>query len=101
MADELDMRLAPGSLPPADLCPEHKRIWTAWQEYGRDHRGGTRDWSNPNGHILDDRTSREERIDRWCAAAREQLDLTEQICRRGCSPQCTPGHHSPQNGATA
>lgn len=93
---DLDMRLAFGSVPPKDLCPAHRKIWTAWQEYGREHRGGTRDWSNPNGHVLDNRTSPEERIKRWCEKAREQLDLVEQICRTGTSPQCTP---SPE-GAT-
>jgi hypothetical protein len=86
----IDMRLAYGSTPPPDLCPEHRRIWTAWQEYGRDHRGGTRDWSHPSGGVMDDRTPREDRIDIWCAKAREQLDIVEQICRTRTSPQCTP-----------
>lgn len=90
MADKLDMRLAYGVNPPSDLCKEHRRIWTAWQEYGREHRGGTRDWSNPDGHVMDNRTPPETRLKEWCAKAREQLDLVEEICRSGKSPQCSP-----------
>lgn len=87
-------RFTPGAQPPDDLCAEHKRIWKAWQKYARSY-----DSDNPReyggGHIMDSRTSHAHRRRDWILKGIKDLDLTEQICRRGSSPQCTPKEATP------
>lgn len=74
--------------PPADMCPEHARVWRAWWTYAKSY-----DPRNPHdfgsiGPIADARTSHAERRADWLRKGAEQLRLTEQTCRSGSSPQC-------------
>lgn len=73
---------------PADLCPEHRRIWRAWRD-NRYKPWAPTEW--PGGsHIMDSRTSHTERAADWQRKNAEQQAATEEICRSGRSPQCTP-----------
>lgn len=76
--------------PPADLCGEHARIWSAWWRYAQSYDPRyPKDYRN-QGPITDARTSHAERRANWLRRGLEDLALTEQICRSGQSPQCGP-----------
>lgn len=70
---------------PTDLCPEHKRIYTAWRDH---HYDPTRPKEWGGGHILDSRTTHAERAADWDSKNLGQMILTEETCRSGKSPQC-------------
>lgn len=71
---------------PDDLCPLHREHARYWRENHYDPRKPT-EW--PGGiHIVDSRTSHEERARRWDRKNREQIDHVAAICRSGRSPQC-------------
>jgi hypothetical protein len=72
---------------PKDLCPAHALIFRKWRAVHYDHRNPT-EW--PGGqHIMDSRTSHEERAAGWDRKTREQLEAVAATCRSGRSPQCT------------
>lgn len=76
--------------PPADLCRTHATAWTKWRTHSLSYDPrNPKDW--PGQHIMDSRTSHAERRRTWITKGREQLDLTENICRSGRSPQCNHG----------
>ncbi|WP_327259994.1 hypothetical protein [Streptomyces sp. NBC_01240] len=87
---------------PTDLCPAHNEIARGW----RDNHYNWRDPSEwPAGvsapyrtHILDNRTSHEEREKRFDEKNQQQIDLVVQSCRSGRSPQCGA---TPANEETA
>lgn len=72
---------------PRDLCPEHSRIWQAWRNHHYNPRA-PKDW--PGQMILDSRTTHAERAATWDSKNLAEMILTEEICRGGRSPQCTP-----------
>lgn len=75
--------------PPDDLCGEHGRIWREWWRHSKSYSTlDPKDW--PGQRIMDSRTSHDARRAEWLRKGVGQLQLTEQICRSGKSPQCGP-----------
>ena len=82
-----DMRMAPGSGPPPDLCEWHATAWDGYRTLALSYDpNDPKDW--PGHHIMDSRTSHETRRKEWITKGREQLDMIEKHCRSGRSPQC-------------
>ncbi|MEV0650060.1 hypothetical protein AB0I28_32860 [Phytomonospora sp. NPDC050363] len=77
--------------PPDEMCPRHLRMWTSWRDRTFDYRTGRR-WPGHPGtpfviiHDLAD--ALEDRRIEWDEKTSEQMQLTEQICLSGRSPQC-------------
>lgn len=78
---------------PADLCPAHREIALDW-------RRNRYDWRNPGEwpagmsapyrtHLMDNRTSHDEREKWFDEKNQQQIDLVIRICRSGRSPQCS------------
>jgi hypothetical protein len=88
-APKNDFRLAPGSVPPADLCAAHRESWSKWRTYALSYDPRyPKDFGNI-GPIMDARTSHADRRAEWVRKGRLQLDQVEALCRRGGSPQCS------------
>jgi hypothetical protein len=79
---------------PPDLCPAHREI-------ARDWRDNHYDWRNPGEwpagmsapyrtHLLDNRTTHNERERQFDEKNQQQIDLVIRTCRSGRSPQCSP-----------
>ncbi|MEV6854775.1 hypothetical protein AB0M89_13310 [Streptomyces microflavus] len=82
-----------GPIPP-DLCPAHQQIALNW-------RNNHYDWRDPGEwpagmssqfrtHLMDNRTSHEERERKFDEKNQQQIDMAIRFCRSGRSPQCSP-----------
>ncbi|QQM45132.1 hypothetical protein [Streptomyces liliifuscus] len=85
--------------PPAELCPEHRRLWIAYRNMRFDEETGNR-WPGYDGSPFqyqgtDMDALRNERRVEWDEKASEQMQLIERICLSGRSPQCTPSAVQP------
>lgn len=78
---------------PTGLCSEHHQQAVEW-------RNNDYDWRNPGewpggrsssarSHIIDCRTSHEERAREFAEKNRQQIELIAGICKSGRSPQCS------------
>lgn len=84
---------SPSVTMPDGMCPAHTHIWKGWARL-RYNPANPTEW--PGGaHIMDSRTTHAERAAGWARKTLEQLTSIEDVCKRGNSPQCTPGHHPP------
>jgi hypothetical protein len=80
--------------PPAELCPEHRRLWIGHRNLRFNEETGNR-WPGYDGspfeyHGVDMAELREQRRVEWDVKASEQMRLIESVCLSGKSPQCTP-----------
>lgn len=87
--------------PPADLCPEHRRLWIDYRNMRFNEETGNR-WPGYDGspfqyHGVDMNELRDHRRVEWDKKASEQMQLIERVCLSGWSPQCTP--HAEQQPA--
>ncbi len=78
---------------PADLCHAHREIALDWR---RNHYDGRNPGEWPAGmstpyrtHLMDNRTSHDEREKWFDEKNQQQIDLVIRICRSGRSPQCS------------
>lgn len=80
--------------PPEGMCPVHLDIRRRYRDMHFNPVSGNRWPGHPGSFLLPGITSanldrvREERRIEWDRKASEQMQLTEQICLRGDSPQC-------------
>lgn len=71
---------------PKDLCPIHREHAVHWRNNDYSPWNPS-EW--PGGaHIMDSRTSHEERARDWDRKNQEAMDQVAAICRSGRSPQC-------------
>ncbi|MFJ4356865.1 hypothetical protein ACIP25_11410 [Streptomyces massasporeus] len=80
--------------PPAELCPEHRRLWIDHRNLRFNEETGNR-WPGYDGspfeyHGVNMDELREWRRCEWDEKASEQMRLIERVCLSGWSPQCTP-----------
>jgi hypothetical protein len=71
---------------PGDLCPTHRAHFVGWRRNDYSPWNPT-EW--PGGsHIMDSRTSHEERARDWDRKNLQAMEQVAAICRSGRSPQC-------------
>lgn len=71
---------------PKDLCPAHREMFRQWRE---NHYNPRRPAEWPGGsHILDSRTSHQERGRDWDRKNLEQMETVAAVCRSDRSAQC-------------
>lgn len=74
-------------LPPADLCPAHRKVWRNYAALTYDPRH-PHEWPGISV-IMDNRTDHAKRAADWDHKTREVLASIERICRGGHSIHCT------------